>query len=76
MDIVGLPALLDTTAPPAMPTGDRTIAHPRRLVNARRFNSRTLLSFLRTLISYRLIGFRSVENLGKMGDVKEGVLVD
>jgi hypothetical protein len=58
MAIVGLPALLDTTGPPAMPTGDHTIAHPRRLVNAIRFNWRTLSlslfcelsSFIGTLI--------------------------
>ncbi len=44
--IVGLPAPVGNIPPPALPTGARTIAHPRRLVNAGCLNSRTLHRFI------------------------------
>jgi hypothetical protein len=62
--IVGLPAPLDTNGPPAMPTGDRTIAHPRRLVNASRLDSRTLSLFCR--LSF-FIDSAIIRRLGHLG---------
>ena len=41
MAIVGLPAPLGTSASSAVPTGNRTIAHPREGVNRGHLNSRT-----------------------------------
>ena len=62
--IVGLPALLGNIPPPALPTGARTIAHPRRVVNVGNLKSPTVNPARLPTLTDRLDESRSLAKLG------------